>query len=151
MDEKELILKQYKLYSKQKESFIERSFFTNKFYLILVLILTLVIFLTKDYTLAFGVSTILVFGLAGTIICFLWWVNIDSYNFLIKIKLAKVLEVLEKQLPVQPYATEFEAICDFKKNKREFLFADVQKILAILFLLFFLILSINEVLLLVFT
>jgi len=29
--------------------------------------------------------------------CILWWINVDSYNFLIKIKFSKVLDELEKQ------------------------------------------------------
>lgn len=138
MNSEELLFQQYKLYAEQKEAFINRSFGTNKFYLFLILTLILAMYLTKEYSFIYGLSSTLIFSGAGMVICILWWINVDSYNFLIKIKLSKVLEEIEKKLPVQPYAQEFAAIKDFKKNKREFLFADIQKSLAtFVFLLFF--------------
>lgn len=146
MNKEEIIFQQYKLYSEQKEEFISRSFFTNKFYLILVLVLLLTMFLTQDKTFIYGITSALVFSGAGIATCVLWWINVDSYNFLIKIKFAKVLEEIEKQLPVQPYATEFAAIKDYKKNRREFLFADIQKGLAVFAFLMFFALTIHEVL-----
>ena len=54
MDRDELILREYKMYSEQKENFIDRNFNTNRFYMasIFVLIIALiytgnVIFLNK--------------------------------------------------------------------------------------------------------
>ena len=42
-DEKYLILEQYRIYSDAKEKFIERQFLTNRFYLVVnVIILTLI-------------------------------------------------------------------------------------------------------------
>lgn len=140
----EILFNQYKLYAEQKEQFINRSFCTNKFYLFLVLALILIMFLTKEYTFAYGLSSILIFSAAGMIICILWWINVDSYNFLIKVKLSKVLEEIEKRLPAQPYAEEFAAIKALKKDKREFLFADIQKGLAVFVLLLFLFLFSHE-------
>ena len=58
----------------------------------------------------------------------MWWMNIDSYQFLIKIKYANVLEEIEKSLPEQPYQKEFKAQQDLKKSKKGFmLFGDWQK------------------------
>lgn len=146
MNSEEILFKQYKLYAEQKESFINRSFTTNKFYLFMVLALILVMFLSKDYSFIYGLSSTLIFSAAGIAICFLWYINVDSYNFLIKVKLSKVLEEIEKQLPIQPYTMEFAAIKDYKKNKREFLFADIQKGLAVFVLLLFLLLFAHELL-----
>lgn len=146
MTTEELILQQYKIYSEQKEKFVDRSFCTNKFYLFLVLGLILTMFLTKDYTFIFGLNSTLIFSAAGLAICVLWWINVDSYNFLIKVKLSNVLEEIEKQLPVKPYTAEITAIKDIRKNRREFLFADIQKGLATLVFLLFFVLFINEVL-----
>lgn len=138
MNNEEIIFQQYKLYSEQKEEFINRSFMTNKFYLALIIGLFVIMFLTKNYTFVYGLTSALIFSGAGMAICSLWYMNVDSYNFLIKIKFSKVLDEIEKQLPIKPYTDEFEAIKDFKKNKREFLFADIQKLLAIfVFLMFF--------------
>lgn len=138
MDSNEILFKQYKLYAEHKENFVNRSFAANKFYFVLVLALILIMFLTKDYSLTLGLNSILIFSAVGMAVSVLWWINMDSYNFLLKVKLSSVIEKLESQMPVKPYTDEFAAIKDLKKNKREFLFADTQKALALfLFLLFF--------------
>jgi len=144
MNSEEIAFQQYKLYTEQKDNFVDRSFQTNKFYQIFILALTLIMFLTKDYTFAFGLTSTLVFSVTGIAVCYLWWINVDSYNFLIKIKLSKVIEELEKQLPVQPYTQEFVAIKDLRKKKREFLFADMQKAVATLAVILFFTLFLNE-------
>lgn len=144
MNSEEIMFQQYRLYTEQKEKFVDRSFHTNKFYLLVVLGLFLIMFLLKGFAFAFDISAILVFSAAGMAICVLWWINMDAYNFLIKVKLGKVIEEIEKQLPSQPYTQEFLAIKDLRKNKRMFLFADMQKTLAIFAFLTFLILFVNE-------
>ena len=117
MNREDLIFEQYRLYSEQKEKFIDRSFMTNKFYLVVVLVLVLLTFMSKGY--AFGKFTApTIFAVAGIISCALWWLNMDTYNCLIKIKFSKVLEEMEKQLPMQPYNMEYRAIRDFRKNKK---------------------------------
>lgn len=146
MNTEEILLQQYNIYTNQKENFVERSFFTNKFYLVLLLLLILTMYLTKDCSFIYGITSTLVFSAAGMIICTLWWINVDSYNFLIKVKLSKVIEEIEKRLPIQPYTREFEIITDLSKRKREFLFADIQKGLAVLAFLLFLFLFSYEVL-----
>lgn len=146
----EILFQQYKLYAEHKEKFIDRSFATNKFYLVLVLVIALTMFLTKDYCFAYGLSSILIFSAAGMAICILWWINMDSYNLLIKVKLSNVLEQIEKQLPIQPYTQEFSVVKDLRKNKREFLFSDMQKAFAILALLLFFVLFVNELVLVIF-
>lgn len=142
MNSEEIMFQQYKLYAEQKEKFVDRNFCTNKFYLLLVLTIILIMYLTKDFSFIYGLSSTLIFSAAGMAICILWWINVDSYNLLIKVKLSKVLEEIEKKLPVQLYAQEFAAIKDLRKNKREFMFADIQKALSIIvFLLFFFLFS----------
>lgn len=151
MNSDEIMFQQYKLYTEQKERFVDRSFHTNKFYLLLVLALILTMFLTKDFSFAYGLSSTLIFSAAGMAICVLWWINMDSYNFLIKVKLGKVIEEIEKNLPTKPYTQEFVAIKDLRKNKREFLFADMQKILAIIVLLLFFVLFADSFLAILFS
>lgn len=142
MNSEEILFQQYKLYTEQKESFINRSFATNKFYLILVLALILVMYLTKDCSFIYGLSSTLVFSAAGIAVCALWWINVDSYNYLIKVKLSKVIEAIETKLPIKPYTDEFAVIRESRKNKREFLFADIQKgLILLVFILFFILLS----------
>lgn len=144
MNMEEITFQQYKLYTEQKEKFVDRSFHTNKFYLVVVLGLILLMFLTKNFSFAYGLSALLIFSAAGMSISVLWWINMDSYNFLIRVKLSKVIEEIEKKLPIKPYTDEFIAIKDFKKNKRMFMFSDIQKTLAILAFLVFFVLFANE-------
>lgn len=146
MNSEEIMFQQYKLYAEQKDKFVDRSFMTNKFYLFLILALILIMYLTKDYSFIYGLSSTLVFSTAGMVVCILWWINVDAYNFLLKVKLSKVIQEIEKQLPIQPFAQEFAAIQDLGKNKREFLFADIQKAMATLALLLFFFLFSYEVL-----
>lgn len=151
MNSEEIMLQMYKIYSEQKEKFVDRSFCTNKFYLLLIIGLVIAMHYTKDLSFVFGITTTLLLSAAGIAICVLWWINVDSYNFLIKVKLSSVLQEIEKNLPVKPYTEEFAAITELRKRKREFLFADIQKALATLALLIFLVLFINEVLIMITT
>lgn len=145
MTNEELILAQYKLYSESKERFIDRSFATNKFYMVLVVALMLLIFCTGG--MAFGkMSAPALFAVVGIVCCSLWWLNMDSYSCLIKIKFSKVLEEMEKQLPLQPYAMEYKALRDYRNNKKGFVFNDMQKIFAVFsFLAFFVIFMIEVI------
>lgn len=149
MNAEEIILAQYKSYAELKDKFVDRSFVTNKFYLVLILLLIVVMYLMRDFTFAYGLTSTVTFAAAGMAICVLWWINVDSYNFLIKVKLSKVLEELENRLPAQPYKMEISSINDLKKSKREFLFADIQKGLATLVFILFFVLFINEIVLLI--
>lgn len=137
MSNEDLIIEQYNTYSQHKEKFIDRSFMTNKFYNMLIILLFILIFLMKDYSICKIFNAGFIFSVAGIITSILWWINMDSYNFLIKIKISKALEEIEKSLPVQPYTMEFSAVRSSKRKKQTFLFTDMQKIFAVLSLLMF--------------
>lgn len=138
MSEQELIFQQYKLYSEQKESFISRSFKINRFYLCLVIILLVLLPFTKGLIFAYSIPLSAFIALVGMSCSVLWWMNMDSYNMLIKIKFANVLEKMEESLPKQPYADEYKGIKEFRENKKMFLFSDMQKTFAVvIFITFF--------------
>ena len=137
MNNEELIIEQYNIYSQHKEKFVDRRFMTNKFYNVLVIILFVLIFLLKDYVICNIFSAGAVFSFIGILVSILWWLNIDAYNFLIKIKIAKALEEIEKDLPVQPYTMEFTAIRNSKRKRQRIYFADIQKTFALVSLLLF--------------
>lgn len=139
-----LIMQQYKLYAEQKDNFIKRSFGVNRFYMVLVIILLLLINLTKNVLFVYAVSLPFIFSIMGLGICVLWWMNMDSYNLLIKIKFSRVLEELEKQLPVKPYSMEHDAITEYRENKKAFLFSDMQKVFAIVMFISFFVCLIDE-------
>lgn len=128
-DEKYLILEQYRIYSDAKEKFIERQFTTNRFYLVLNLIILVVSYVLSTLTPQYQPTIVLaIIGFAVTI---MWWMNIDSYQMLIKVKYAKVLEYLETKLPEQPYHKEFVDYMEMKKKNNLIVFGDFQKYLTL--------------------
>lgn len=128
-DEKYLILEQYRIYSDAKEKFIERQFNSNRFYLVLNLVILVVSYVLATLFPQYG--PIVILCIIGIAISLLWWMNIDSYQTLIKIKYAKVLEYLETKLPEQPYHKEYVDYEQMKKRKHLIVFGDFQKVLAL--------------------
>ncbi len=143
MDRDEMIFQEYKLYSEQKENFIDRNFNTNRFYMISLFVILLAMIYTGNVVFLSKISATLVFALLGIAVSALWWMNVDSYNTLIKVKYANVLERIEEKLPVKPFTDEYQGIEDFRKNK-VFMFSDIQKIIAVISALFFFAVFVNE-------
>ena len=129
MDDRELILGQYKVYSDAKESFINRHFATNRFYFVFSFALLAVIYLF--YALAPAILPPLFTAIFGIAVSVLWWMNIDSYQVLIKVKYANVLEYLETKLPEQPFHKEYIETQKMKKDKK-YIFTNIQKSFACL-------------------
>ncbi len=123
-DEKYLILEQYRIYSEGKDKFIDRQFASNRFFLVVNLVVLAAITFVGQYVQAF------VLGIIGTLVSIMWWINIDSYQQLIKVKYAKVLEFLETKLPEQPYHKEYADYMEMKKGNNLIIFGDFQKFLA---------------------
>ena len=129
-DDKKIILEQYKIYSDAKEKFIDRQFGNNKFYLLLNIGILLTIYILS--ALFPQDIPVIVMCLIGISITMMWWMNIDSYQLLIKIKYSKVLEYLETKLPEQPYKKEYQDYVQIKQKNNLIVFGDFQKILALL-------------------
>ena len=85
MDREELIFNEYKTYCEQKENFIDRNFRTNKFYMTAVVVLIFAMIYTGNVVFLNKISATLVFALFGISVSALWWMNVDSYNTLIKV------------------------------------------------------------------
>lgn len=143
MDRDELIFQEYKLYTEQKDNFIDRNFRTNKFYMVSFVALIFAMIFTGNIVFMSKLSATLVFSLIGISVCALWWMNVDSYNTLIKIKFQNVIEVLEEKLPVKPYTDEYKGIEEFRNN-RIFMFSDIQKLIAVIGALFFFAVFVSE-------
>lgn len=143
MDRDELIFNEYRMYSEQKENFIERNFKTNRFYMVSVFVLIVALIYTGNVIFLNKISATLVFALLGVSTSALWWMNVDSYNMLIKVKYANVLEKIEEKLPVKPFTDEYKGIDDFRSNKI-FMFSDIQKLIAIITALFFFAVCVSE-------
>lgn len=146
MDTEEKVLQEYIVYAQHKEKFVERSFNNNKFYLVVNLAVLFFTVPMKFIPFSFGVMFTTLFSFIGILLCILWYINIDSYELLLKIKLKDVLEKLEDNLPVKPYQMEHEAIQNARKNKKNFLFVDIQKSLSIVLLIAFIAIFLNELL-----
>ena len=143
MDRDELIFQEYKMYTEQKENFIDRNFRTNRFYMISFVLMIFAMIFTSNVVFMAQISATLVFSLIGVAVCTLWWMNVDAYNILIKIKFANVIEELEKKLPVTPFTDESKGIEEFRNNK-VFVFSDIQKLIAVLGALFFFAVFVSE-------
>lgn len=144
MDRDELLLEEYKLYAQQKDNFVDRNFSTNRFYMISFLAIILAMIFTGQVVFMEKVSATLLFSAIGIAICALWWMNVDSYNTLIKIKFANVIEQIEEKLPFKPYTEERKGIEEFR-NKKVFMFSDIQKLISVLGALFFFIIFVSEI------
>jgi hypothetical protein len=136
-NELQLLTRIYSTYSDSKEKFIDRNFATNRYYLALCLVLLLVSFMVYAFTPL--MLLMLPMSAIGLVVSILWWLNLDSYQFLIKIKYAKVLEKMEESFPSRPFTEEFRAFQEVKKDKKAIVFADLQKGFAFLVLLTFLV------------
>lgn len=143
MDRDEMILQEYRLYTEQKDNFIDRNFNTNRFYMISFLVVILAMIFTSNVVFMERITATLLFSLIGISVCALWWMNVDSYNTLIKIKFANVIEKIEEKLPVKPFTEEYKGIEEFR-DKKVFMFSDIQKIIAVFGALFFFAVFVSE-------
>lgn len=143
MDRDELIFSEYKLYSEQKENFIDRNFKTNKFYMASIFIIIVAMIYTGNIIFLKTISATLVFAIMGISISALWWMNVDSYNTLIKIKYANVIERIEEKFPVKPFTDEYQGIDEYRNNK-VFMFSDIQKLIATISAIFFFAVCVSE-------
>lgn len=143
MDRDEMILQEYRLYTEQKDNFIDRNFNTNRFYMISFLVVILAMIFTSNVVFMERITATLLFSLIGISVCTLWWMNVDSYNTLIKIKFANVIEKIEEKLPVKPFTEEYKGIEEFR-DKKVFMFSDIQKIIAVFGALFFFAVFVSE-------
>ena len=144
MDRDELILSEYKMYTEQKENFIDRNFQTNRFYMSAIVVLIFSMIYTGNVIFLNKITATLIFAFFGMTTSALWWMNVDSYNTLIKIKYANVIEPIEEKLPIKPFTDEYKGIEEFKKNK-VFMFSDIQKLIATAFALFFFAVLVSEI------
>lgn len=144
MDRDELILNTYKSYCAQKENFIDRNFRTNKFYMAAIFVILISLIYTGNIVFLNKISATLVFALLGVSISALWWMNVDSYNTLIKIKYANVIEKIEERFPVKPFTDEYQGIDEYR-GKKVFMFSDIQKLVAAISALFFFALCVSEI------
>lgn len=137
MDEKHLILEQYRIYNEMKESFINRSFMINRFFMVLSGLFLFGLIFAKMYTVSqyFLLLGLDIFGIAS---CIMWISNQDAYSSIIKIKYNSVIEKLEEDLPKAPNREEYKELTERRSNKKVILVKDIQKWFAIILMFVFL-------------
>ena len=143
MDRDYIVFQEYKMYTEQKENFIDRNFKTNRFYMLAITGIIFALIYTNNILFLDKITATLVFAFFGVAVSSLWWMNVDSYNTLIKIKYADVIEKIEEKLPICPYTEEYKSIEEFK-NRKIFMFSDIQKFIAIISALFFFAVFVSE-------
>ena len=137
MEYQEILVRQYAAYIESKDRFVERTFLVNRFYMVLELVVTLLLCVSLEYQKSGVCSATIALSFAGLAISFLWMLNQDSYLYLIKVKLADVIEKMEAHLPSQPHVLEFDGIKERSKKMRV-VFPEAQKLIAfVAFLAFF--------------
>ncbi len=115
------MIEQYRIYIEEKEKFIDRTFSTNKFFLVFCTALfTLIFFSTEHTTSSYGLTLDILLALIGIITCLLWLNNVNVYDVIISIKLKKVIDKLEEVLPLQPHLLEKKEFEEYRKTKGKF-------------------------------
>lgn len=118
------LLEQYKLYVEMADRISARRVQINSFYISLLsgLLALLSIFVNKEVLSKFQDTkfkniTLLVVGLLGIILCFLWQSNIRSYKQLNSAKF-KVISEIEKYMPFSLYEMEWGILKKDREYKR---------------------------------
>ena len=137
MDDKYILLEQYRIYNEAKDRFIDRTFLVNRFYIIFSAVLFISMIAIKSvfvdaYALLLGIE---LFGIAVSFSCVS---NQDAYTSIIKLKYHIVIEGIERQLPASPNKDEYEKLCELRSDKKIVLLKDIQKWFAIILMLLFL-------------
>lgn len=135
----------YREYNQSMEKFKQHNFTANRYYIVILAAILLIILYSNQ---VFGASSLIfsfIFSFFGLCISIMWLINQDNYTQLIKIKLAKVLEEMEKELPLKPYTIEHEAIREYKKNKKFYSYDQLQNFMAFTVALIFIIIFFSKI------
>ena len=127
MDEKQQLMDLYKEFMYTKENFVDRSFATNKFYIVALTICLIAVTVIKEFYEPSGSLVTVATALAGFAFSLLLWANQDAYSYLLRIKFGNVIDKMEEQFCFQPCIKEKEALVENAKKKRSYVFANIQK------------------------
>ena len=134
----------YTEYNRSMEKFKAHNFATNRFYIVILMIVLAVILICKQVFLTGSIVITFVFSFFGLCVAIMWVITQDSYQKLISIKIANVLEEIEKELPVKPYTMEHEEIKKYKAGKKFFSYDSMQNFMGLVLALVFTVLFFSE-------
>ena len=127
MDDKQQLMELYKEFIYTKENFVDRSFATNKFYIIALTLCFVALAWVKEALHPTGSAMVIAISLAGMVFSFLLWANQDAYAYLLKIKFDAVIDKMEEKFCFQPCVEEKRTLVENAKKKKSFVFANVPK------------------------
>ena len=139
----EHLLEQYKLYVEMADRISARRSQSNRFYISLLSALLALLSILINRTLWSSIQNALFLAVAilGLALCFLWYVNINSYRQLNSGKF-KVIQELEQHLPFNCYDREWKILGAGEERKKYLQLTRVEQfvpfVLAVPYLLLFL-------------
>lgn len=131
-EENKTVLETYKMLVEMADRVSQRRQAANNFYLSV----NTAIMGASAYISAFGQgnANIFVIAVAGICVCILWQRNIESYKTLNGAKF-KVINQIEKSLPLAPFTAEWSYLDPDKKGTRHRPFHTVEILVPIIFVL----------------
>lgn len=116
------LLDQYKMYVEMADRVSERRLKTNQFYISLLSILLAILSfaVSQQVSAAFSGFLNVIFvsvSLLGMILCVLWYININSFKQLNKLKF-KVVHEMEQMLPFACYDREWQVLKQLEEEDR---------------------------------
>ncbi|MGB2842620.1 MAG: hypothetical protein WBC40_09135 [Halobacteriota archaeon] len=141
-DFQEHLLEQYKLYVEMADRISARRAQSNRFYISLLsaLLALLSILINRNLWNNIQNAIFLAVAILGLALCFLWYVNINSYRQLNSGKF-KVIHELEQHLPFKCYDREWQILGEGEERKKYLQLTHVEQfvpfVLAVPYLLLF--------------
>lgn len=122
----EHLLEQYRIYIASAEKISDRRQKANEFFLALNSgLVTLLGFLVSKIGETINKPIVVLAGIAGIIMCYLWYRIVRSYKGLNEGKF-KVIHVIESRLPLALYDTEWEMVGRGKNKKLYWPFTHIE-------------------------
>ena len=119
MDEKEMLLEQYKLYVEMADRVSQRRVENNKFYITLLstILIVLSVVIDKNVFEENVATTFIVISVLGILLSVLWFFNIKSYRQLNTGKFS-IINEMERNLPYGCYSKEWKILGEGKEAKK---------------------------------
>jgi len=138
-EDAKLIFEQYKLYVEMADRISQRRMSANTFFIsVNTLLFAATSFLDDAST-----TWKLAIGALGLILCFAWYYTINSYRQLNSGKF-KVIHEVEKLLPLNGYAYEWEVLGSGEKKSKYWPLSHVEKIVPVVFAVAYLVFIIYQ-------
>ena len=136
----EHLLEQYKIYIGSVEKISDRRQKANEFFLTLnTALATLLGFVIAKTNQNIATGTVSLAGIAGIIMCYLWYRIVRSYKGLNTGKF-KVIHAIEARLPLALYDTEWEMLGKGKDKKLYWPFSHIELWVPWIFIILYLVL-----------